>query len=56
MRRKENKKHSAVHKTVIATPRKPERVKEIPDFDDPETEVEDAFDILVHRLQLVGAW
>jgi hypothetical protein len=27
MRRMENKKHSAVHQTAIATPDKPERIK-----------------------------
>jgi hypothetical protein len=37
-------------------PRKPERIKEIPDFCDPEIEVEDAFDILVRRLQPIGEW
>ena len=54
MRRKENKKNCAVHtSTVIVTPEKPQRIKEMPDFIDPKLAAEHTFDMVVNRLQFL---
>ena len=56
MHRKENKKNCAVHNTVIVTPEKPQRIKEMPNFIDPKLEAEHTFDVVVNRLQFFDEW
>ena len=56
MHRKENKKNCAVHNTVIVTPEKPQRIKEMPGFINPKLEAEHTFDVVVNRLQFFDEW
>jgi hypothetical protein len=56
MRWRENKKNCAVHNTVIVTPEKPQRIKEMPNFIDPKIKAEHTFDMVVNCLQFFDEW
>jgi hypothetical protein len=56
MRQKENKKNCAIHNTVVVTPEKPQRIKEMPNFIDPKIEAEHMFGMVVNRLQFFDKW